>query len=74
MSLLSALVCAGAAWRLRNTPLFGAALATAAVNAGALIWAVVMSSRREQPSRPMTALKHVSAALGGFFLFVSFSL
>ena len=74
MRLLGLGVCLAAAYRLRTTPLFGVALANAGVNAAALIADVATMSRDGAPRRLFTALSHVAAALGAFFLFTSFAL
>jgi hypothetical protein len=59
---------------LRATPLFAAAAVTAVVNVAALIVVRVLSARRGTAPRATTALTHVSAALGAFFLFVSLAM
>jgi hypothetical protein len=66
-------ICVLAAYRLRATPLFTAAVVVAALNAVAVVWAAVLARRNSRP-RLATASKHVTAALGAFFLFVSFAL
>jgi len=59
---------------LRATPLFAAAAVTAAVNVTALIVVAVLHARRGSAPRATTAVTHVSAALGAFFLFVSLAM
>jgi hypothetical protein len=74
MSWLGALLCALAAYRLRATPLAGAALAATVVNVTAHVTAALARARSGRVLRPLVGLKHVTAALGAFFLFVSFAL
>jgi len=74
VSLLGTILCVIAAYRLRATPLFAIAAATAGINAAAVSAALVMHSRGRAPGRALTALGHVTAALAGFFLFVSFAM
>jgi hypothetical protein len=69
---LGILVCLVAAYRLRVTPLWTAAAAVAAVS---VVCAVVPPLLpRAANGRMVTALQHVCAALGGFFLFVSLAM
>jgi hypothetical protein len=67
-------VCAAAAWLLRQTPLLYPACAVACINAA--VAAASMAAARGGAGIPrwLTALRHVTTALGGFFLFVWFSL
>ena len=74
MSLLGLLVVASAAYHLRATPLYGPALITAAVHVAAWAARAGFVARRRAVPRMATAIGHVTAALGGFFLLVSFSL
>jgi len=74
VSILGLLVAALAAYRLHGTPLFSAALISAALNAAAAIARMALRASTGSDSRVATALGHVTAALGGFFLFVSFSI
>jgi len=67
-------ICVLAAFRLRVTPLWSAAAAVALVNAVAWCATAVLARAGRSASRALTALQHVTAALGGFFLFVSFAL
>ena len=71
MSALGTLVCLLAAYRLRATPLFAIAAVTACVNALAVGYALALRARGKSPARAVVGLGHVSAALAGFFLFVS---
>ena len=73
--MLGPALCAIAAFRLRGTPLQTAALVLLAASIMALAWAVVSTRRAgAEPPRSATAMQHVVAALGAFFLFVSFAL
>lgn len=69
MRWLGVLVCGTAAWLLAGTPLSVAALAVAAVNVAAAT-AQVALAKRGRGERLVTALGHLTTALGGFFLFV----
>ena len=75
MRLIGLLVCVSAAYLLADTPLAAAALVVAIVN-GLVAIAGVVAVRRsgEEAPRAVTFLGHVTTALGGFFLFVWFSL
>jgi hypothetical protein len=74
MSWIGAVLCALAAWRLRATPLAGTALAVTVANVAVQLGTAVARMRGRQPPRVAVALKHVSAVLGAFFLFVSFAM
>lgn len=75
MIVLGFVICAVAAYRLTGTPLYATALGVAVVNGVCLSWRLVLQLRSAgEPSRPITALSHVTTALAAFFLFVSFAL
>lgn len=67
-------VCVLAAYRLSATPLFSAAAVVAALNAACLAGRLAAAGRGRVPPRAAVAATHVSAALGAFFLFVSFAM
>jgi hypothetical protein len=67
-------ICALAAYLLRQTPLHAVAIGVACANLAVSILAVVSQRRGFEPHRTVTALRHVTTALGGFFLFVWLSL
>jgi hypothetical protein len=73
--LLGLIICVAAAYLLAATPLATLAVVVAAANALVAVTATVSERRRgvEAP-RALTALGHVTTALGGFFLFVWFKL
>ena len=73
--MLGPLLCSIAAFRLWGTPLQTGSLVLLGLSLAALAW-TLFSARPSGagPSRLATASQHVTAALGGFFLFVSFSL
>lgn len=73
--MLGSAVCAIAAFRLRGTPLQTAALVLLAASIAASAWAFLSAGRAGAGvPRLATATRHVVAALGAFFLFVSFAL
>ncbi len=72
-SLLSVGVCGLALYRLGATPLRVPSQVLLAVAILTALVPVVMRSRDTLP-RPLTGLRHVTTALGLFFLLVSFSL
>jgi hypothetical protein len=74
VSLLGTLLCLVAAYRLRATPLFAMAAGTACVNVVAVAVAIAMRAGGREPARAVVGLGHVTAALAGFFLFVSFAM
>ena len=74
MSWIGVVLCTVATWRLRATPLAGAALVITSINAAATLGAAVAQRRRGQAPRTAVALQHVTAALGAFFLFVSLTI
>ncbi len=69
------IVCCAAAYLLAATPLGSFAIANAVANAAVAVGSVVVQRRSgAEPSRLITALGHITLALGGFLLFVWFSL
>jgi hypothetical protein len=60
-------MCCASAYLLAGSPLATAALIVAGVNLAAVI---VSATRKSAPGRGLTALGHLTTALGGFFLFV----
>ena len=66
MRWLGTLVSVVAAYLLSSTPLATAAAVVALLNVGA----VLLSVWRGDGSRAVTALRHLTTALAGFFLFV----
>ena len=75
MKLVGLIICVAAAYLLVATPLATVALVVAVANALIVVAgaAIARRSDRELP-RLLIALGHVTTALGGFFLFVWFSL
>jgi hypothetical protein len=69
---LGVLVCVIAAYRLAATPL--QSVATAVAVASMLCASLPALAPVKASGRVMTALQHVCAALGGFFLFVSIAM
>lgn len=69
MRWLGVLVCGAAAWLLAGTPLSVAALVVAVVNVAAAM-AQLFIAKWGGGERFVTALGHLTTALGGFFLFV----
>ncbi len=74
MRWLLLLVTLVAAYRLRATPLAAAAVALAGVQGAHALLVVVAGRTGRRPGTLMTASGHLVAALGLFFLFVSFAL
>ncbi len=76
MSLLGIAVSVAAAWRLAATPqpLAITAALVALINVICAIVGLLSRSREAAAPRALTALQHVTTALAGFLLFVSFSL
>ena len=72
MRWLGVLLCVIAAYRLTATPL--SAVATAVAVASAICASLPALAPRAASARVVTALQHVCAALGGFFLFVSIAM
>ena len=72
--MLGPLLCSIAAFRLWGSPLQTGSLVLLGLSLAALAWSL-LSARTEAdgPSRLATASQHITAALGGFFLFVSFA-
>jgi hypothetical protein len=69
---LGVLVCVIAAYRLTATPL--QTVATTVAAASLICASLPALAPRAGRARAMTALQHVCAALGGFFLFVSIAM
>jgi hypothetical protein len=75
VAILGLVVCIVAALRVAPTPLFVPAVVLAAINAACLVARLVLTRRPDATApRALTAIQHVTVALGGFFLFVSLSL
>jgi len=66
---LGIVVCGSAAWLLVGTPLFVAAAVVAVLNVATAITGMALA-KRGSGERAVTALGHLTMALGGFFLFV----
>jgi len=76
VSLLGIALSVAAAWRLAATPqpLAITAALVAIINVVCAIVGLLARGRETAAPRALTALQHVTTALAGFFLFVSFSL
>jgi len=76
MVVLGFLVCGLAAFRLwpAPPPLSITAAVVAVVNLVSACAGIVAARRGRSAPRVLTACQHVTLALGGFFLFVSFAL
>lgn len=72
MRWVGVLVCVVAGYRLVGTPLQAVAGATAVVSATCAV--TTLLAPPAFGGRIVTALQHVAAALGGFFLFVSIAM
>ena len=75
MNLLGVIICVAAAYLLVGTPLATIALIVAIANGLVVFGGMFFQIRTgDQPLRALTFFRHVTVALGGFFLFVWFSL
>ena len=75
MRFIGLLVCVAAAYLLAATPLGTTALVVAVANAMVAVGSTAIAVRSDrEPPRLLTAMGHVTTALGGFFLFVWFAL
>lgn len=72
MRWLGVLVCVIAAYRLTATPL--QTVATAVAVASVICASLPALAPHAASGRVVTALQHLCAALGGFFLFVSIAM
>ena len=72
--VLGFVICASAAYLLRQTPLFYTATVVACANVIVSAVVVIVTRKEVAPNRALTALRHVTTALGGFFLFVWFAM